>query len=117
MTPAELDSLKQDKHGFRLRGADMTRIETFTDAAFAFALTLLVISNDPLSTMADIMKMVQLVPVFLMSASRSVPRSISASTRGMTASIRCSPFMVWGLSLWHSPSYCCTFMPGRSAIS
>jgi hypothetical protein len=32
------------KHGFRLRGMDMTRLETFCDAAFAFATTLLVIS-------------------------------------------------------------------------
>lgn len=32
------------KNGFRLRGMDMTRTETFTDAAFAFALTLLVVS-------------------------------------------------------------------------
>lgn len=35
-----------DKIGFRQRGMDMTRLETFTDAAFAFALTLLVISID-----------------------------------------------------------------------
>jgi uncharacterized membrane protein len=31
--------------GFRLRGLEMTRLETFTDAAFAFATTLLVIST------------------------------------------------------------------------
>lgn len=40
-----------DSAGFRLRGLDMTRIETFTDAAFAFALTLLVISIDPPTSM------------------------------------------------------------------
>ena len=34
------------KNGFRLRGMEMTRLETFTDAAFAFAVTLLVISVD-----------------------------------------------------------------------
>jgi uncharacterized membrane protein len=34
-----------DKEGFRLRGLEMTRTETFTDAAFAFAVTLLVIST------------------------------------------------------------------------
>ena len=34
------------KNGFRLRGMAMTRLETFTDAAFAFAVTLLVISVD-----------------------------------------------------------------------
>ena len=30
------------EHGFRMRGLQMTRVETFTDAAFAFAVTLLV---------------------------------------------------------------------------
>lgn len=34
------------RQGFRLRGQEMTRTETFTDAAFAFAVTLLVISVD-----------------------------------------------------------------------
>jgi uncharacterized membrane protein len=41
----DLDKLPE-KQGFRLRGMEMTRTETFTDAAFAFALTLLVISVD-----------------------------------------------------------------------
>ncbi len=41
----KLNQLPQ-KHGFRLRGMDMTRLETFSDAAFAFAITLLVISID-----------------------------------------------------------------------
>jgi hypothetical protein len=35
-----------DKKGFRIRGHDMTRTEAFTDGAFAFAVTLLVISID-----------------------------------------------------------------------
>jgi len=39
----KLNQLPQ-KHSFRLRGMDMTRLETFSDAAFAFATTLLVIS-------------------------------------------------------------------------
>ncbi|MDX1442609.1 MAG: TMEM175 family protein [Gammaproteobacteria bacterium] len=34
------------ENGFRLRGVEMTRIEVFVDAAFAFALTMLVISGD-----------------------------------------------------------------------
>ncbi|HEX9851684.1 MAG TPA: TMEM175 family protein [Woeseiaceae bacterium] len=33
------------KKGFRQRGMEMTRLETFTDAAFAFAVTLLVIGG------------------------------------------------------------------------
>lgn len=33
------------KNGFRQRGVEMTRLETFTDAAFAFAVTLLVVGG------------------------------------------------------------------------
>ncbi|HSD69731.1 MAG TPA: TMEM175 family protein, partial [Woeseiaceae bacterium] len=33
------------RSGFRQRGMEMTRLETFTDAAFAFAVTLLVIGG------------------------------------------------------------------------
>src|SRR5437762_6609083 len=42
--PADLDSLPR-LHGFRLRGMQMTRLETFMDAAFAFAISMLVIST------------------------------------------------------------------------
>lgn len=38
------------KYGFRLRGIDITRLETFTDAAFAFAVTMLVIAGDSIPT-------------------------------------------------------------------
>src|SRR2546423_5924892 len=41
--PAELDALPRLK-GFRLRGIQMTRLETFIDAAFAFGISLLVIA-------------------------------------------------------------------------
>ena len=41
--PADLDSLPR-LDGFRLRGLEMTRLETFIDAAFAFAITMLVIA-------------------------------------------------------------------------
>jgi hypothetical protein len=41
--PVELDSLPRLK-GFRLRGIQMTRLETFIDAAFAFAISMLVIA-------------------------------------------------------------------------
>ena len=64
---ADATRLKRDKDGFLLRGADMTRIETFTDAAFAFALTLLVISNDPLAGVTDLFMNLRLIPVFLLS--------------------------------------------------
>src|SRR5438093_5991706 len=41
--PADLDSLPR-LGGFRLRGMEMTRLETFIDAAFAFAVSMLVIA-------------------------------------------------------------------------
>src|SRR6266496_3088575 len=41
--PADLDALPQLR-GFRLRGMEMTRLETFMDAAFAFAISMLVIA-------------------------------------------------------------------------
>jgi hypothetical protein len=41
--PADLDSLPR-LGGFRLRGMEMTRLETFIDAAFAFAISMMVIA-------------------------------------------------------------------------
>src|SRR4029453_11179094 len=41
--PADLDSLPRLR-GFRLRGMEMTRLETFIDADFAFAISMLVIA-------------------------------------------------------------------------
>src|SRR2546426_1673606 len=41
--PADLDALPRLR-GFRLRGMEMTRLETFIDAAFAFAISMLVIA-------------------------------------------------------------------------
>jgi len=46
--PPDLDSLPRLK-GFRLRGIAMTRLETFIDAAFAFAITMLVIAPQPIT--------------------------------------------------------------------
>lgn len=57
------------KDGFRLRGVEMTRIETFTDAAFAFALTLLVISIDQIpSSVTELLTALKGVPAFCGSA-------------------------------------------------
>ena len=59
-----LDELPVEK-GFRLRGASMTRLETFADAAFAFAVTLLVISVDDVpSSYAEFQSALKSVPVF-----------------------------------------------------
>jgi hypothetical protein len=41
--PSDLDALPRLR-GFRLRGIEMTRLETFIDAAFAFSITMLVIA-------------------------------------------------------------------------
>ena len=43
--PPDLDTLPW-LGGFRLRGIEMTRLETFIDAAFAFAITMLVIAAE-----------------------------------------------------------------------
>ena len=54
------------KDGFKVRGAEMTRLETFVDAAFAFAVTLLVIGggdNIP-NNYQDFLMALQQVPSF-----------------------------------------------------
>ena len=56
------------KDGFRLRGLGMTRIEVFTDAAFAFALTLLVVSLDIPTGYDELVTALQGVPAFALSA-------------------------------------------------
>jgi uncharacterized membrane protein len=61
----ELEALPV-KDGFRLRGEAVTRLETFVDAAFAFAVTLLVVSFDRVpGTFAELMDAVRRVPAFL----------------------------------------------------
>lgn len=42
-----------DRYGFRYRGGENTRIEAFTDAAFAFAVTLLMIGGGHVPTRID----------------------------------------------------------------
>ena len=42
--PQDLDALPRLR-GFRLRGLEMTRLETFVDATFAFSITTLVIAG------------------------------------------------------------------------
>ena len=55
--------------GLILRGHSMTRIETFVDAAFAFSLTLLVISIDEIPrSPAQLVETARDVPAFLLSA-------------------------------------------------
>ena len=56
------------KGGFRQRGMEMTRIETFTDAAFAFALTLLVLSSNVPESLTELLRSIRNIPVFIFGA-------------------------------------------------
>ncbi len=65
--PSDLDSLPKLK-GFRLRGIEMTRLETFIDAAFAFAVTMLVIANGQVpNDVPSLLAAFKNVPAFLAS--------------------------------------------------
>ena len=54
------------QQGFRLRGEGVTRLETFVDAAFAFAVTLLVVSFDAMpDSAAELYDALRRLPAFL----------------------------------------------------
>lgn len=56
------------KNDFRLRGTEMTRLETFMDAAFAFATTMLVISIGEMPTnYSELILALKEIPAFLLS--------------------------------------------------
>lgn len=66
-TPEHLASLNSDR-GFRLRGAAVTRVEALTDAAFALALTFLVIVQQEIPrNFDDMMLAFRQIPVFAAS--------------------------------------------------
>lgn len=55
----------RDEEGFRNRGAEVTRLEAFLDAAFAFAVTLMVISLDEIPKNAtELIAALKSVPAF-----------------------------------------------------
>ena len=66
--PADLDALPR-LGGFRLRGMEMTRLETFIDAAFAFAITMLVIGGQQIPTDIET----------LLAAFRNVPAFVTST--------------------------------------
>lgn len=68
MSTAILEQLSERRLEIRPRGLEMTRTETFTDAAFAFALTLLVVSIDSIpASYAELLDAVQGIPAFGLS--------------------------------------------------
>jgi uncharacterized membrane protein len=65
--PMELDALPRLR-GFRLRGMEMTRLETFIDAAFAFAISMLVIAAQQIpDDIASLLAAFKNVPTFICS--------------------------------------------------
>src|ERR1700751_1391374 len=65
--PPDLDSLPR-LHGFRLRGMQMTRLETFIDAAFAFAISMLVIAAQQIpDNIQSLLAAFKNVPTFICS--------------------------------------------------
>ena len=67
LTPEYVESCPVH-NGFRQRGMDMTRIEVFVDAAFAFAVTMLVISFDAIpGNWDEIILALKNVPAFVIA--------------------------------------------------
>lgn len=56
-----------------MRGAEMTRIEVFVDAAFAFAVTMLVISFDHIPTdYPEMIEAIKTIPAFILAAAQLI---------------------------------------------
>src|SRR3954471_14706506 len=64
MRPEKRLSESGDLIGFRLRGKEVTRLESFSDAVFGFALTLLVVSLDVPKSFSDLMATMRGFPAF-----------------------------------------------------
>ena len=61
------------ERGFRMRGLEMTRLEVFIDAAFAFAVTMLVISFDAIPRSYDeVVLAIKNIPAFIVAVAQLV---------------------------------------------
>jgi hypothetical protein len=59
--------------GFRMRGLEMTRLEVFIDAAFAFAVTMLVISFDSIPrSYEEVMLAIKSIPAIIIAVAQLV---------------------------------------------
>src|SRR3954453_6608305 len=56
--------ISADLQGFRLRGHEITRLESFSDGVFGFALTLLVVSLDVPKSFSDLVATMRGFPAF-----------------------------------------------------
>ncbi|HEY2802277.1 MAG TPA: hypothetical protein VGI85_16945 [Chthoniobacterales bacterium] len=67
--PANLETLPR-RNGFRRRGVQMTRLETFIDAAFAFSITMLVIAAQQIpDDIASLLAAFRHIPTFVLALS------------------------------------------------
>lgn len=72
LTQEFVDSCTVER-GFRMRGLEMTRLEVFIDAAFAFAVTMLVISFDSIPRSYDeVMLAIKSIPAFIIAVAQLV---------------------------------------------
>ena len=70
LTQEYVDSCPVER-GFRMRGLNMTRTEVFVDAAFAFALTLLVISFDAIPrNWQEVILAIKSIPAFMFAVAQ-----------------------------------------------